>query len=175
MNPEEKIQLADNLLKYCSKYNIPLEYLFEILEDQKVIPMIRGKSTEYNAYLILRNTLPSATWDVQKLNLNAQPNTYDEDISITHRRTGIILKVESKNAVRGSFKSGKRCRNLKEPHFTVKCHRSRSNISLAESTNDRYSTDCFDVLVVNTSNSIHKFKHLLDHFRIKFSGGLFPA
>jgi hypothetical protein len=52
MNPEEKIQLADNLLKYCSKYNIPLEYLFEILEDQKVIPMIRGKSTEYNAYLV---------------------------------------------------------------------------------------------------------------------------
>lgn len=155
-NPDNsfKIELADHLLTYCRKFNIPLEFLFEILEDQKVVPMIRGKATEYNAFLILERILPRAVWSIQKLNLNAQTGTYDEDISITHRRTGVILKVESKSAVRGSFNNGQRTKILKVPHFKVKCHRSRSNISLAGTSNDRYSVDSFDVLVTNVSNAI---------------------
>jgi hypothetical protein len=99
---DDKIKLAEKLLQYCKKFNVPLEFLFEILEDQKVTPMIRGKAMEYNAFLLLDKILPKATWSVQKLNLNAQTGTYDEDISITHRRTGVILKVESKSTVRGS-------------------------------------------------------------------------
>lgn len=154
MMDEEKIKLAEKLLKYCKKFSVPLEFLFEILEDQKVTPMIRGKAMEYNAFLLLEQILPRATWSVQKLNLNAQTGTNDEDISITHRRTGIILKVESKSAVRGSISDGKRSRNLKVPHFLVKSHRSRSNIKLAGSSNDRYSVDSFDVLITNTSNAI---------------------
>ena len=154
MTNDEKMLLADALLKYCKKFNIPLEYLFEILEDQKVTPMIRGKAMEYNAYLFLDKILPRTTWSVQKLNLNAQTGIYDEDISITHRRTGIILKAESKSAVRGSISDGKRSRILNLPHFNVKCHRSRSNIKLAGSSNDRYSVDSFDVLITNTSNAI---------------------
>jgi hypothetical protein len=154
MTNEDKITLADKLLRYCKKFNVPLEFLFEILEDQKVTPMIRGKAMEYNAFLLLDKILPKATWSVQKLNLNAQTGTYDEDISVTHRRTGIILKVESKSTVRGSISDGQRSRNLKVPHFLVKSHRSRSNIKLAGSSNDRYSVDSFDVLITNTSNSI---------------------
>lgn len=154
MTPEEKIELANNLLVYTKKFNIPLEFLFNILEDQKVTPMIRGKAMEYNAYIFLKAILPPLTWDVQKLNLNAQNGTNDEDVSITHRRTGIILKVESKSAVRGSFRSGVKCRNIRENHFAVKCHRSRSNIVLAGTSNDRYAVGCFDVLVTNTSNAI---------------------
>jgi hypothetical protein len=151
---QEKNILAENILEYCKKFNIPLEFLFEILEDQKVTPMIRGKAMEYNAFLLLDNILPRTTWSVQKLNLNAQTGTYDEDISVTHRRTGIILKVESKSTVRGSISDGKRSRNIKEPHFLVKCHRSRSNIKLAGTSNDRYSVNSFDVLITNTSNAI---------------------
>ena len=83
MTNDEKIKLAEKLLLYCKKFNVPLEFLFEILEDQKVTPMIRGKAMEYNAFLLLDKILPKATWSVQKLNLNAQTGTYDEDISIT--------------------------------------------------------------------------------------------
>lgn len=50
---------------------ISLDYLFAILEDQKVTPMIRGKAMEYNAYVLLEAGLPKAVWSVQKLNLNA--------------------------------------------------------------------------------------------------------
>jgi hypothetical protein len=138
----------------CKKFNIPHEFLFDILEDQKVTPMIRGKAMEYNAFLLLEKILPRSTWSVQKLNLNAQTGSYDEDVSITHRRTGVILKIESKSTVRGSMSDGKRSRNLKVPHFLVKSHRSRSNIKLAGTSNDRYSVDSFDILITNTSNAI---------------------
>lgn len=153
MIESQKIELAEELLLYCKRFNIPIEYLFEILGDQKVTPMIRGKATEYNAYLYLDKILPRKTWSVQKLNLNAQTGTNDEDISITHRNTGVILKVESKNAVRGSMSIGVRSKT-KVPHFKVKCHRSRSNIKLADTSNDRYSIDSFDIIVTNTSNAI---------------------
>ncbi|MEI3419691.1 MAG: hypothetical protein V8R91_00740 [Butyricimonas faecihominis] len=90
------------------------------------------------------------------MNLNAQNNTIDEDVSITHSKTGINLKVECKNAVRGSFNLGKRTKILKVPHFKVKCHRSRSNISLSTTTNDRYLVGDFDLLACNTSNALYE-------------------
>jgi hypothetical protein len=148
------MSLQEEILIYCRKFNIPIQFLFEILEDQKVTPMIRGKAMEFNAFLLLEHTLPRGEWSVQKLNLNAQTGLHDEDVTITHKRTGTILKVESKSAVRGSIKDGRRCRVLKVPHFQVKCHRSRSNIKLADSSNDRYSVDSFDIIITNTSNAI---------------------
>ena len=150
------MDLEQKILAYCDEYNIPVHYLFEILEDQKVVLMIRGKATEYNAYIYLQEHLDKFTWDVQKLNLNAQNNTIDEDVSITHRKTGIRLKVECKNAVRGSFSIGKRTKVLKVPHFKVKCHRSRSNMKLSQTTNDRYLIGDFDLLVCNTSNALYE-------------------
>lgn len=164
MTEEEKIKLANNILEYCKKFNLPLDYLFEILEDQKVTPMIRGKAMEYNAFLLLDSVLPKAVWSVQKLNLNAQTGVHDEDISITHRRSGIILKVECKSGVRGSIKSSGRL--FKVPYFQVKCHRSRSNIKLAGSSNDRYSVDSFDVIITNPLNAIYQGNTLSEHLEI---------
>lgn len=156
MTTEEINKLGIQLSEYCAKYGIPIEYVFEILEDQKVTPMIRGKAMEFNAYLLLKRMLSSSQWDVQKLNLNPQPGIYDEDITITHRRTGIILKAESKSAVRGSISLGTRARVLREPHFKVKCHRSRSNIKLSGTTNDKYQVDSFDILLTNPLNAIYE-------------------
>ena len=153
MTNDEKLRLGEQLLNYADKFNVPIPFLFEILEDQKVTPMIRGKAMEYNAFLLLDKILSKAAWSVQKLNLNAQPGIHDEDISITHRRTGVILKVESKSAVRGSATPGIRTK-LKKQGFNVKCHRSRSNIKLAETSNDRYSVNSFDVLLTNSSNAV---------------------
>lgn len=168
MTNDDKIKLAEKLLKYCKKFNVPLEFLFEILEDQKVTPMIRGKAMEYNAFLMLDKILPRSTWSVQKLNLNAQTGVHDEDISVTHRRTGIILKVESKSTVRGSISDGKRSRILNVAHFNVKSHRSRSNIKLAGSSNDRYSVDSFDVLITNTSNAIFEGNTVGEHLEVVY-------
>lgn len=156
---------GEKIVAYCDKFDVPIEYLFRILEDQKVTPMIRGKAMEYNAFLLLKNLLSSNVWSVEKLNLNPQPGTDDEDISITHLKTGIRLKAESKSAVRGSMSDGIRSRKLKNiPHFNVKCHRSRSNKKLK--TNDRYSVDSFDVLITNPQNAIYKKGTVGEDFEI---------
>jgi hypothetical protein len=156
MTDEELKQFGKMLDNYCKKYLVPTQHVFEILNDQKVTPMIRGKAMEYNAYIFLDAHLNKNEWVVQKLNLNAQPGMPDEDIDITHRRTGIIIKVESKSAVRASFSSGKRSKIHKVPHFNVKCHRSRSNIKLAGTSNDRYGVNVFDVILTTPLNALFK-------------------
>lgn len=153
---QDSIRIYKGIQEYCNTYNIPQENLLDILEDQKVLPMIRGKATEYIGVVVLKRTLDRRDWLVEKLNLNPQPGTYDEDISITFRRTGHRLKAETKNAVRGSFSLG--TRRTKSPHFSVKCHKSRSNFN--KEYNDKYTKDDFDVLLCNVSNAIFRRKSL---------------
>lgn len=153
---EEALKIYKSIKEYCDVYNIPRGDLLDILEDQKVLPMIRGKATEYIGAAVLRQALDSRDWSVDKLNLNPQPGAYDEDVSITYRRTGKRLKAETKNAVRGSFKLETRMN--KTQHFKVKCHKSRSH--LTKITNDRYLVGEFDVLLCNVSNSIFRGKAL---------------
>ena len=160
MNTEERLKIYHSINEYCDKYNIPIGSLVDILEDQKVLPMIRGKATEYIAEVVIRQTLNRREWHVQKLNLNPQANQYDEDISITFSRTGKRLKVEAKSAVRGSFNLGTERTKIREPHFKVKCHKSRSNISKSETTNDRYIADEFDLIICNISNALFKGKSM---------------
>ncbi len=152
--PDDALRVYDSIREYCETYNIPQENLIDILEDQKVLPMIRGKATEYIGAVVLRQALDPRDWSVDKLNLNPQPSVIDEDVSITYRMTGKRLKAETKNAVRGKFSMGTRTTPV--PHFAVKCHKSRSHLTKA--TNDRYLVGDFDVLLCNVSNSIFRGK-----------------
>ena len=155
---DEILRVFTGIKQYCETYNIPRENLLDILEDQKVLPMIRGKATEYVGAAFLKQVLDPRDWIVEKLNLNPQPGTVDEDVSITFRRTGDRLKAETKNAVRGSFKLQTRRRPW--PNFTVKCHKSRSNLVLQSTTNDRYLVGEFDLLLCNVSNSLFRGRAL---------------
>lgn len=147
-------EIGEKILEYCDNYKIPEQYLIDILIDQKVVPMIRGKATEYAVLLLLQKILNSHEWSVAKLNLNAQTGIHDEDVTITHQRTGIIIKVECKNAVRGSFKYSNRARFSHEPFCSIKCHKSRSDLRKAKTTNDRYLVGDFDIIVSNLSNAV---------------------
>ena len=158
-------ELGRALIEYCKAYKVPEEYIIDILIDQKVVPMIRGKATEYNVFLILSEIVNQHEWSVQKLNLNAQTGTHDEDVSITHQRTGIIIKVECKNATRGSMKYSNRCQ-IKEPHCSIKCHKSRSDLSKAKTTNDRYLIGDFDIVVSNLSNAVIAGATYTEHFEL---------
>ena len=153
---EEALRVYSSIREYCETYNIPLENLLDILEDQKVLPMIRGKATEYIGAALLKQSLNPRDWDVQKLNLNPQQGTHDEDVSVTYRMTGKRLKAETKSAVRGSFRLT--AKKEQAPHFRVKCHKSRSN--LTKKHNDRYVGGDFDVLLTNAANAIFKGKTL---------------
>jgi len=162
--------LGRELETYCKKYYIRLEDFFSILNDQKVIPMLRGKAAEYDAFFALRQILPSQVWTVHKLNLNAQPGTIDHDIDVIHRRTGVQITIETKSAVRGSMSTGTRTRKHKVPHFEVKCHRSRSNKQL--SYNDRYLATAFDVIVATPTNALFEGGTIGEEFELVTEPGL---
>ena len=155
---EKDFQIYKGIQEYCELYNIPKDNLLDILEDQKVLPMIRGKATEYVGAAVLKQALNPREWSVDKLNLNPQSGIIDEDISITFRMTGTRLKAETKNAVRGSFRLSSR--KHKQPYFAVKCHKSRSHLKLQDTTNDKYLVGEFDLLLCNVSNSIFKGRAL---------------
>ena len=121
----EALELGTKMLEYCETFKIPEEYIYDILIDQKVVPMIRGKATEYSVFLLLKEILNPHEWVVAKLNLNAQNGIHDEDVSLTHQRTGIINKVECKNATRGSFKFSSKAKIKNKAFCTIKCHKSR--------------------------------------------------
>lgn len=146
-------ELGKSIKNYCYKYKVPSEHIIDILEDQKVVPMIRGKATEYDVELLLKQLLNPREWEVRKLNLNAQNGTHDEDVTVTHVRTGVIIKVECKNATRGSFKFTPRAK-IKDPFCTIKCHKSRSDLKKADTTNDRYLLGDFHVVISNLSNAV---------------------
>ncbi|MBR6918641.1 MAG: hypothetical protein IKN38_10715 [Clostridia bacterium] len=162
MNTQE---LGEALVNYCDTFKVPKEYIMDILIDQKVVPMIRGKATEYDVFLLLQRVLNQHEWSVAKLNLNAQNGMHDEDVTVTHQRTGIIIKVECKNATRGSFKFSNRAK-IKEPHCTIKCHKSRSDLSKADTTNDRYLLGDFDVVISNLSNAVIAGSTYSEHFEL---------
>ena len=156
-NPPDYIELGKKLEAYCKKFSIPIEHFFEILNDQKVSPMLRGKGMEYNAVQILQHTVNSREWQVNKLNLSAQPGTPDQDIGLIHKRTGITLIVESKSAVRGSATAGVSTRAKHHvPNFKVKCHKSRSNTKKLGQGNDRYTVKDFDIIISNPLNALFK-------------------
>lgn len=160
---EEYKQIGESIASYCLKYNLPFNNFFDILNDQKVVPMLRGKGMEYNAFLAISQILDENEWTVHKLNPNPQPGAPDQDISIIHKRSNIRLGVESKTAWRASMTLGLRARLLRGiPHFKVKCHRSRSNISLVGAGNDRYRADEFDVIITTPSNALFKAATISD-------------
>lgn len=163
-------QLGRDLDIYCKKYNIRLEDFFAILNDQKVFPMLRGKAAEYDAVFTLRQVLDPQAWIVNKLNLNPQPGTNDQDIGVTHRKTGTLIIIETKSAVRGSMSAGIRTRKHKVPHYTVKCHRSRSNKTL--SYNDRYLATDFDIIVATPTNALFQGGTVGEEFELVSDKGL---
>lgn len=168
--------IGQQIEAYCRKYSIPLEHFSEILNNQKVLPMLRGKGMEYNAFIAVNKVLDSNEWTVHKLNSNAQPRTTEQDISVIHRRSGISLGIESKSAVRGSMTTGGRARLHRGlSHFKVKCHRSRSNIRLAGSSNDRYRVDAFDVIVTTPYNALFKGATIDDNLELLDAPALIKA
>ena len=121
--------------------------------------MIRGKASEFIGAELLRRTLDSRDWTVDKLNLNPSPGTTDVDVRITFKMTGAIVNAEIKTAVRDSFKMPRGARFLHH-RFKVKCHKSRSNLKRQDTSNDRYLVDDFDLLLCNVSNAIFRGKSL---------------
>jgi hypothetical protein len=97
----------NELIKYCVDFNIPIDYLSDILRDSKVNPMIRGKGFEFSTLMAFENILNPSVWAVSKPNMNAQAMQHDVDILVKHIPSGKTISVECKLSKKDSFRISK--------------------------------------------------------------------
>jgi len=180
------------IASYCKKYNIPLEYLSDVLYEPKVIPMIRGKAFEFSTLIILRKFLPSKVWKVIKVPMNAQQGIHDIDVAVVHKQTKKQIRIECKLAKKESFRVGRD----KNVTISVKCMRSRTlgsamvkslapRFGVSESQlsvhNDQYFPRDFDVVITSIGNVFYRtnpktgiFEWMPTKEEIKFLKSLAP-
>jgi len=154
------------LTKYCIDFNIPIDYLSDILRDSKVNPMIRGKGFEFSALIAFQNILNPEIWEVSKPNMNAQAMQHDVDILVKHIPSGKTISVECKLSKKDSFRISK----TGEISAAVKCMRSRTlgqeiiadrapimgvTIEQLNAHKDNYLTTDFDVVASSFGNAFY--------------------
>lgn len=75
ITPNELIfipEWQEDLNNFCHKYNINLEDLADVLNDPKVIPMIRGKAFEFTVQSLISQILSPTKYQVTNPKINAQ-------------------------------------------------------------------------------------------------------
>jgi hypothetical protein len=158
---------ANQIQLFCDTYNIPHQYLLEILQDPKVMPMIRGKAFEFSALQRLQHLLPLEDFGVYKKVTNPQLGIHDEDLTIDVLSTQNTFKIECKLAKKGSYRYDK---TTKEHRILVKCMRSRTlgievqkrlaprygiDVIQLSIHNDQYRLGEFDVVVTSLANAFY--------------------
>ncbi len=116
----------ETVAEFCKFYNIPLEHLADVLQEPKVIPMIRGKAFEFSVMLALQEILPKDEFEVSKTPMNAQFGSPDEDVLVLYKPTQTTISVECKLAAKGRFRLHKK----QGDEIRVKCMRSRTVCTL---------------------------------------------
>ncbi len=168
-------ELYEKLYAYCQKYDIPIEYLPEILLEPKVIPMIRGKAFEFSVLKALQQILPKDTWFIDKPMVNAQFGLHDTDVRIVHKATRKIISAECKLVGKGTFKLNKD----ESVQARVKCMRSRTlgeskikelapklggSEDLLKVHNDQYVPTDFQIVITNSANAFYETDEATDLF-----------
>lgn len=166
---------TDNIQNYCNRLNIEADDLYNVLNDSKVAPMIRGKAFEFSMAYRLEEILPKDKWEVSKPNMNAQLGLHDIDVMVKHIATDKIISVECKLAKKGGFGQAKRgWKNYVKGDFLipVKCMRSRTTLSedrvragaaaygVSEESfaihSDQYRPSNFDVVATSIANAFYE-------------------
>lgn len=165
-NHELDINWLEELEGFCKRYNLNIKHLKDILNDPKVIPMIRGKSFEFTVKDYLSNIL-SDKYLVTNPRLNAQTGLNDIDVYIINQETNRAYSIECKLSSKGSF----RLNISSNPYLKVKCMRSRTlgreaALQRSKSTkisfdslmvhNDQYTAKEFDLVITSIANAFFK-------------------
>jgi hypothetical protein len=173
--------LIKNLEEFCIKYNILPESLLEIIQDPKVLPMIRGKAFEFSALAKFENFLDPTLWKIVKPKINPQFGSHDQDVVITHLETHTNIRVECKLAAKGRYRKVKTKIEDKTQYFEidVKCMRSRTlgqerakqvsdqvniPVDVIMIHNDQYLPNSFDIVVTSIANAFYETDEATGNF-----------
>lgn len=156
----------EDLKNFCDKYNINLKNLADVLNDPKVIPMIRGKAFEFSVQTLISQILSPTKYEVTNPKINAQIGLDDIDVAILDKENQKTYSVECKLAAKGEFQLEN---NI--PKIKVKCMRSRTlgetaaqqkakisnlNFDLLMIHNDQYRPQDFDLVVTSIANAFYE-------------------
>ncbi|ACK68143.1 transcriptional regulator, XRE family [Rippkaea orientalis PCC 8801] len=157
----------NQLSQFCQSYDLEFEYLAEVLNDPKVIPMIRGKSFEFTVKKYISQILSPQKYEITNPRLNAQTGVKDVDVMIINKESNQTYTVECKLAAKGSFRTNPKA----NPYLKVKCMRSRTlgqeaAQQRANSTglshelwsihSDQYRQEDFDFVVTSIANVFYE-------------------
>ncbi|MHA1815289.1 MAG: hypothetical protein ACTSX1_04735 [Candidatus Heimdallarchaeaceae archaeon] len=161
INPE----IRERIIRYCDYYDVPLNNLPEILEDLKVIPMIRGKGFEFFVSNTLQSLVDTGIWSIDNPNINAQSEVHDVDVVVTSEELDKTINIECKLAGKDTFRIERGI-----ARFKVKCMRSRTISDNDTATRmarrygigrdillnhrDNYREDDFDFVITSMGNSL---------------------
>lgn len=120
----------ERLQAVCEKYAISIEHLDYILEDPKVIPMIRGKAFEFAARDRIATLLSENSYKVSNPFVNPQAGSEKLDVLIRRLSNNKVFSLECKLAKKGDFAFKEMTyKALPKQSFyriRVKCMRSRT-------------------------------------------------
>ena len=165
-----KDNFVDGIEEYCKSHGIDFKSLLKILNEPKVVPMIRGIGFEFVVEKDLKEKFKDSTrYEIRKPIINAQLGIPDVDVEIYDLKTNKSLRLECKLSKNNSFK--KKGVLSQKPHCQIKVMRSRTlgekNIQLVakhegidpqvlREHKDSYIYRHFDLVVTNLRNAFYK-------------------
>jgi len=186
---EDKI--IKKIIEYCNEHGLDFNTLPLLINEPKLVPMMRGIGFEYVIQNKLNEILSyNSKYEIIKPNINAQHTLPDIDILIKDNDNGKSYKLECKLAKNNSF-------NLKKENCKIKVMRSRTlgdkmieetakkeklSIDYISAHKDSYLFNKFDFVVTNLRNafyrttedgkykfnpSIEEVDYLKDYFKLK--------
>ena len=157
------------ILQYCDTHGLDFNTLPEIMDEPKVVPMIRGIGFEYVIKSYLINIFKNdKRFEIRKEIVNTQLNVKGDDLQIFDNKKKISIRLECKLAKNNSFKFQTKQREYQ--HCSIKVMRSRTlgdeiikrlakngeaTIQQLQSHKDSYLCDHFDLVVTNLRNAFY--------------------
>jgi len=121
----EQPSVEEQLKEYCSQHGLEYSTLPEILNEPKVVPMVRGIGYEYVVIAYLKKLLINDDRFVAgKTIVNSQLTVHGSDAHIYDKQTDKTIRLECKLAANGSASLGTRVNAF--PHCKIKIMRSRT-------------------------------------------------
>ena len=157
------------LKDYCNEHGLDFEMLAEVLNEPKVVPMVRGIGYEYVVINYLSKLLLGDTrFAAGKTIVNSQLTVKGSDAEIFDKQTNKLIRLECKLAANGSFSLGTKGNSF--PHCKIKIMRSRTlgeemirrvaengvaTIEELTAHKDSYLPDGFDFVITNLRNAFY--------------------
>jgi len=165
----DNTEVIAELKKYCEEHGLEFSTLALVLNEPKVVPMVRGIGYEYVVMSFLKDLFKNDDrFFAGKTIVNSQLTVEGSDAEIFDKEKNLTIRLECKLAANGSFSL--RTRANEYPHSKIKIMRSRTlgdevirrvaengEASIAELTahKDSYLPNKFDFVITNLRNAFY--------------------